>query len=99
MMYLGNYKQFDSESVHQEMMERDAGTKPQWTFYVMLRHFLFIMKVMERHWRLLDKGVSQSERQTICDKMIKAWTLIESITMESREDTGEMFRKGSHRSS
>lgn len=80
------------------MMERDVGIKLQWIFYVMLRYFFFIMKVMERYWRFLDKGVLQLERQIICDKMIKVWILIEFIIMESREDIGEMFRKGSYRS-
>ena len=30
--------------------------------------------------------------------MIKAWTMIESIMMENGEDTGQLFRKGNHRS-
>lgn len=30
--------------------------------------------------------------------MIKAWTTMESIMMETGEDNGEIFRKGSHRS-
>lgn len=39
-MYSGNYKQFDSESVHQEIiMKRGAGVKPYWTFYIMLGTF------------------------------------------------------------
>lgn len=50
-------------------MERDSGTKPCWTFNVMLRNILFIMKAMERHWGLLGGGgggkVSQSKKDNL----------------------------------
>lgn len=43
------------------------------------------------------QGVSWSVRETTCHKMIKALTTAESLVMNSREDTGEIFKKKSHR--
>lgn len=57
MMYAGNYKQFDSKSLHQEIiMKRNAGIKAYWTFNA--RNFSSNMKTMESYWRLFVRGAS-----------------------------------------
>lgn len=38
-------------------------------------------------------GRCHSQRKIICHQMIKAWTTIESIMMESGEDTGEILER------
>ena len=60
MMYSGNYKQFDSKSLYQEIiMKRNAGIKAYWTFNA--RNFLSNMKTMERFGGFLS-GESHSKR-------------------------------------
>ena len=57
MVYAGNYKQFDSKSLHQEIiMKRNAGIKAYWTFNA--RNFSSNMKTMESYWRLFVRGAS-----------------------------------------
>lgn len=79
------------------MVERDAGAKPYWTLYAMLQNFLSIMKTMGERLEAFRQRVSWPVRQTICHKMIKALATTESLVMDGREDTGEIFTKKGHR--
>lgn len=69
-MYSGNYKQFDSTSLHQGIiMKRNAGIKAYGTFNA--RNFLSNMKTMERFGGFLSGGPHSKKIRQFAIKLLR----------------------------